>query len=85
MIARTPETLQTLLRESPGASPSTFLADDGFASWCYDRLSAKELRSKRRRDPDPDECRRWGLSQREWRAQVEMALIARLAAGGDPF
>jgi hypothetical protein len=52
------------------------LADDSFAAWCYDHLSLKELRSAFERDADTVECEQWGLTALEWKAQVEMAVIA---------
>jgi hypothetical protein len=56
------------------------LADESFAAWCYDNLSLKEARSAFERDADADECEQWGLSALEWKAQVEMAIIALAAA-----
>jgi hypothetical protein len=39
-----------------------------------------EARAAFERDADPDECEQWGLTTLEWRAQVEMAIIALTAA-----
>ncbi|MCJ7830823.1 MAG: hypothetical protein MUP74_05490 [Desulfobacterales bacterium] len=63
----------------PQALPSSLLADDSFAAWCYDNRSLRELRSAFQGDADPEECVHWNLSALEWKAQVEMALIARAA------
>jgi hypothetical protein len=82
MPASTPRELIALITADPLASPSTFLADDSFAAWCYDNLSLKDVRSAFERDPDPDQCRQWGLSALEWKAQIEMAIIALAAAEG---
>ena len=56
------------------------MADSSFAAWCYDRLTLSEARSAFERDADPQECDQWGLTALEWKTQVEMALIALLAA-----
>lgn len=82
MYAKTANHLRRLIREFPDESPSVFLPDDSFAAHCYDRLSARELKSAFNRDADPAECRMWRLSPAEWRENVEMALVARLSAGG---
>lgn len=82
MLPATPDELRAKLAGDPEANPSVFLADDSFASWCYDHLSLRQLRSAFQRDPDPEECDKWRLTPREWRRQVEMALIALSAARG---
>lgn len=76
MQASTPDQLRRLLAAEPETSPSTFLKDDSFAAWCYDHRSLRELRSAFQRDADPDECEKWHLTPLEWRAQIEMALVA---------
>ena len=81
MPALTPKELKVCIAADPRTSPSTHLADDSFAAWCYDNLSLAEVRSAFERDADADECERWGLSALEWRLQVEMAIIALAAAG----
>jgi hypothetical protein len=80
MSADTPEALTAAIRQDPLASPSTFLGDDSYAAWCYDHRSLRELRSAFEGDADPEACRRWRLSPREWRSQIEMAIIALAAA-----
>jgi len=80
MPASTPEELRACIAADAQTSPSTYLADDSFASWCYDHLSLGEARSAFERDADPGECEQWGLTALEWKAQVEMALIALTAA-----
>ena len=80
MPATTPEELRIRIAADPRTSPSTYLADDSFAAWCYDHLTLKEARSAFERDADPDECRRWRLTALEWKTQVEMAVIALAAA-----
>lgn len=80
MSVDTPEALMTAIRQEPQASPSTFLGDESFAAWCYDHLTLNELRSAFEGDADPEDCRQWGLSPREWRIQIEMAIIALTAA-----
>lgn len=82
MPVATPDELRARLVDDPEANPSVFLSDDSFASWCYDNLSLRELKSAFQRDPDPVECDKWRLTHREWRSQVEMALIALSAARG---
>ena len=76
MSAQSPKELRACIAAEPRTSPSTHLADDSFAAWCYDNLSLKEVRSAFERDADADECDLWGLSAMEWKAQVEMAMIA---------
>ena len=80
MPASTPEELRACIAADAQTSPSTYLADDSFAAWCYDHLSLGEARSAFERDADPSECEHWGLTALEWKAQVEMALIALRAA-----
>ena len=80
MPVYTPEELRTCIAADPHTSPSTYLADDSFAAWCYDHLSLSEAHSAFERDADPDECEQWDLSALEWKAQVEMAIIALTAA-----
>ena len=80
MPASTPEELRACIAADPQTSPSTYLADDSFAAWCYDHLTLNEARSAFERDADPDECDQWKLTALEWKAQVEMAIIALTAA-----
>ena len=80
MPASTPEELRACIAADPKTSPSTYLADDSFAAWCYDHLSLNEARSAFERDADPDVCDQWKLTALEWKAQVEMAIIALTAA-----
>ena len=82
MPASTPEELRDCIAADDQTSPSTYLADDSFAAWCYDHLSLSEARSAFERDADPDECEQWKLTVLEWKAQVEMAIIALTAAAG---
>ncbi len=82
MPASTPEELRDCIAADARTSPSTYLADDSFAAWCYDHLSLSEARSAFERDADPDECEQWELTVLEWKAQVEMAIIALTAAAG---
>ena len=80
MPASTPKELRACIATDAQTSPSVFLADDSFAAWCYDHLSFREARAAFERDADPDECEQWGLTALEWKAQIEMALIALAAA-----
>ena len=80
MPALTPKDLRACITADPRTSPSTHLADDCFAAWCYDNLSLKAARSAFERDADAAECEQWGLTALEWKAQVEMAIIALAAA-----
>ena len=80
MPALTPRELSAFITADPRTSPSTHLADDSFAAWCYDNLSLNEVRAAFERDADPDECQQWGLTALDWKAQVEMAIIALAAA-----
>ena len=80
MPALTPKELRACIAADDQTSPSTHLADDSFGAWCYDHLSLKEVRSAFERDADADQCEKWGLTALEWKAQVEMAMIALKAA-----
>jgi hypothetical protein len=80
MPAQSPNELRACIAAEPETSPSTHLADDSFAAWCYDNLSLKEACSAFERDADADECDQWGLTAMEWKAQVEMAMTALAAA-----
>ena len=80
MSASTPAELRACIAADPQTSPSTHLADESFAAWCYDHLSLREARSAFQQDADPDDCRKWGLSPLEWKRQIEMAMIALTAA-----
>ena len=80
MPVLTPKELKVSIAADPRTSPSTHLADDSFAAWCYDNLSLTEVRSAFERDADADECEQWGLTALEWKTQVEMAIMALAAA-----
>ena len=80
MPALTPKDLRACITADPRTSPSTHLADDSFAAWCYDNLSLKEVRSAFEGDADADECEQWRLTALEWKTQVEMAIMALAAA-----
>lgn len=84
MYARDHDDLIRLMAEHPGDSPSTFLADDSLAAWCYDRLTLRDLLAAFDRDADPDTCRRWRLSALAYKEQVAMAIAARRAADRHP-
>jgi len=76
MFAKTADELREMIRQNPKNSPSTFLMDDSFAAWCYDNRDAPWLRAAFNRDADPDDCREWGITGQEWKANVEMAGLA---------
>ena len=80
MPASTPEELRACIASDAQTSPSTYLADDSFAAWCYDHLSLSEACSAFERDADPNECEQRELTALAWKAQVEMAIIALTAA-----
>ena len=81
MTATSGDELRKMMASEPQASPSAFLSDHSLAAWYYDHLSLPEARSAFERDPDPDECKKWGLTGLEWKNQVEMAIIALTASG----
>ena len=76
MFAKTATQLRRMLKENPGAFPSTFIEDGSFAAHCFDNKTVRELKSLFNGDADPSDCRRWGLTAAEWRRNIEMALIA---------
>jgi len=76
LFAKTADELRTMMAENPECSPSTFLMDNSFAAWCYDNQTRSWLKSAFNRDPDPEDCKHWKISRSEWKANVEMALVA---------
>lgn len=80
MYAINADELRKLLNENPEAIPSTFLMDSSFAAECYDKKSVKWLKSAFNRDADPEECETWRLTPVEWKENIEMALMAKLAS-----
>ncbi len=76
MFAKTADELRKMIRQNPGASPSTFLMDNSFAAWCSDNRDALWLKAAFNRDADPNDCREWKITPAEWKANVEMAGVA---------
>ncbi len=76
MFAKTASELRKMITQNPGTAPSTFLMDDSFAAWCYDNRDLLWLRAAFNRDADPEDCQKWKLTAPEWRANVEMAILA---------
>ncbi len=76
MFAKTADELRKMIIQNPGTSPSTFLRDDSFAAWCYDNRDSLWLKSAFNRDADPEDCRKWGITGQEWKANVAMAGLA---------
>ena len=81
MFAADLDELKKLIIENPDEMPSSFLRDDSFAAYCYDRLTTLEIKSAFNRDADPDECRKWGISSMEYKEELAMAFAARKASG----
>ncbi len=79
MYATTANQLSNLIKEDPEAMPSSFLMDSSFASYCYDKRTVKWLKSAFNRDADPDDCEKWNITRFEWKENIEMALIAKIA------
>ncbi len=78
MFATTADELREMILQNPGVSPSTFLRDDSFSAWCYDNRDPLWLKSAFNRDADPEDCKKWGISPSEWKANIEMAGVALL-------
>jgi hypothetical protein len=76
MPASTPEQLRSFLKDANRDNPSLHLYDDSLAAWFYDHCTLTELRSAFEGDADQQQCAQWGLNALEWKAQVEMAIIA---------
>jgi hypothetical protein len=76
MFAKTADELREMTIKNPETAPSVFLRDDSFAAWCYDNRDPVWLKSAFNRDADPDDCRKWGITTSEWKANVEMAGLA---------
>ncbi len=79
MYVKNADELRMMIKENPEETPSAFLRDDSFAAKCYDRGTVRELRAAFNRDADPEDCDQWGLSSSEWKENIEMALVARIA------
>jgi hypothetical protein len=75
MFASNAEELKKLIAENPDYPPSSFLADDSFASACYDKRDLRWLHAAFNGDADLDDCEKWGLTRMEWKENVEMAFI----------
>ena len=76
MIAKDSNELRKLISKNPNTLPSLFLNDNTLSSFLYDEKTIKELKKMLNRDPDTDDCQKWGLTKIEWRINVELALIA---------
>ncbi len=80
MYAKTADELREMLSKHPESSPSSFLSDSSLAASCYDKKRIRDLKSAFNRDADPEECIKWRISPSEWKENVEMAMIALIAA-----
>jgi hypothetical protein len=49
-----------------------------FAEACYDMNTIKDLEDALQGPADHTDCQAWGISPEEWRAQIELALKARI-------
>lgn len=50
-----------------------------FAEACYDQNSIAELESALAAGPDSADMSEWGLTAKEWRDQIKLALAAKRA------
>ena len=80
MYAKNAGQLKSLILENPDALPESFLLDSSFAAHCFDKFSVKWLKSAFHRDADPDDCAIWNISPVEWKENIEMAYMAKVAS-----
>lgn len=50
--------------------------ENTFAEACYNYNSIEELEAAKNQGPDETDMREWGLSEDEWREQIETAIAA---------
>lgn len=55
----------------------TAIAENTFAAACYDSNTIAELESALASGPDARDLEEWGLTDEEWRAEIELALAAK--------
>lgn len=79
MYAKNASHLKELILSNPDDLPSSFLRDSSFAAHCFDKHSIRYLKSAFHRDADPDECSAWNINPSEWKENVEMAYMAKVA------
>jgi hypothetical protein len=79
MYAKNASHLKELILSNPDDLPSSFLRDSSFAAHCFDKHSIRYLKSAFHRDADPDECSTWNINPSEWKENVEMAYMAKVA------
>ncbi len=77
--AKNANELRIMIKKNPKETPSVFIRDESFAAKCYDHRTVRELKAAFNRDADPEECEQWGFSSSEWKENIEMALVARIA------
>lgn len=58
----------------------TTIQDNTFAAACFDQNSIAELEEALKNGPDKGDMDAWGLTEDEWRAQIELALKAKREA-----
>lgn len=74
MKAKNLEQLKTLIEENPYDYASTFLEDGSFAYHCYANNAYPDLCAKLEKgEADQDECRRFDITEDQWKEGVEMA------------
>ncbi len=52
--------------------------ENTFAAACYDQNSVAELQTALAGEADANDMAEWGLTAAEWRAQIELALEAKM-------
>jgi hypothetical protein len=77
MKAKTVDELKRLIEENPYEYASLFLEDDSFAFYCYSNNSYVDLCEKfESGNVDKAECERFKITEDEWKAGVEMGMLA---------
>ena len=80
MYAKNANHLKELILRNPDALPSSFLRDSSFAAHCFDKHNVRFLKSAFHRDSDPEECQAWNITPVEWKENIEMAYMAKVAS-----
>ena len=52
--------------------------DNTFSAACYDMNSVSELKDMLSTGPDATDMKTWNLTADEWKAQIELAIAAKL-------
>ena len=54
------------------------IQENSFAEACYNQNSIDQLKTALNEKPDLTDCESWGITEKEWREQIKLALSAKL-------